>query len=98
MHLGICSISDKEPQGCIIEHNLWSEASLILHVKLKWDMIGIICVFLSHSHTVYRRVSGILCCVKLKVLPPNVVSIFLFLLANGAANQTGKSEEEAEEN
>lgn len=35
MHLGNCSIWNKEPQGCIIEHNLWSEASLISHAKQK---------------------------------------------------------------
>lgn len=33
---------------------------------------------------------------KPKVSPPNDVSIFLSLLANGAANQTGKSEKEAD--
>lgn len=32
-HLGSCSERNKEPWGCIIEHNLWSEVSLISHAK-----------------------------------------------------------------
>lgn len=49
-------------------------------------------------HLFYRKVTGILHYIKPKVLPPNVVSIFLFLLTNGAANQTGKSEKGVEKN
>lgn len=96
MHLGNCSIWNKEPQGCIIEHNLWSEASLILHAKQNWDMIGIICLLCSQSLTYSKE--RFLRFIKPKVLPPNVVSIFLSLLTNGAANQTGKSEKEVETN
>lgn len=69
MHLGNCSIWNKEPQGVIIEHNLWSEASLILHVKQNWDddwyrfspVQSVIRLF-------YRNVSGILHLYKAKGL------------------------------
>lgn len=49
-------------------------------------------------HLFYRKVSRNSHYIKQKVLPPNIVSIFLFLLTNGAANQTGKSEKDIEEN
>lgn len=58
-------------------------------------MIGIVLSLMQPViRLLYSKVSGILHSIKPKVLPPNVVSIFLFLPTNGAANRTGKSEKE----
>lgn len=56
MHLWNCSIWNKEPQGGIIEHNLWSEASLILHVKakLRYDWYRFVSYAASHSLTLQQ--------------------------------------------
>lgn len=82
---------NKDPHGGIIEHNHWNDASLILHIMPNWDMIGAVCLLCSDSYAYPTgKFLEFFIIKKPKFLPPNVVSIFLFLLTNGAASQTGK--------
>lgn len=63
---------------------------------MRYDVVSLFSYAVSHS-LILQEACGILPYIKPKIIPPNVVSIFLFLLTNGAANQTGKSETEVEE-
>lgn len=51
----------------------------------------------SRSRLPQERFWNFLRYTKTEVSPANVVSIFLFLLTNGAANRTGKREKSGEE-